>query len=310
MNRAARLAIVVLTCMTARPQPTLRRMPEDVAVFAVCLNGQSTSVNPIVVVHYGTDQRFKTVPSLNPPIQSRDDQSRDDGSTDYAAFERVFYKPGSSMSLFAGGERVGSATVRSSKLTGGDGSCVDLSASITHESSSTPFLSTNTNQEIAGHSSKRRAANVSEVEILRRLSIRWLSEYGLSKPVLLTGTMGPVVSTVLRGGGNRALIGRFDVKSERAIHRLFVVAEQDRDRYRPTLTALDVQQDLEYGKDEADLRYIDQLDIDNDGIDELICSVTLYENSVYEIWRFDPNLRTWYRAYSGGCADCSRKIEP
>ena len=110
-----------------------------------------------------------------------------------------------------------------------------------------------------------------------------------------------MTSTELRKGGGRAIIGRFDVKSRRSLHSVFAVAEQNGTRYQLTLASLVIQNDLDSEKDKQELVYIDQLDINNDGIDELITMESLYESWGYTIWEFDAEQKVWRTAYHGRC---------
>jgi hypothetical protein len=111
-----------------------------------------------------------------------------------------------------------------------------------------PLLAAGTEQQIPGHASQRRSAAAAEIALFRRLAAKWLADYGLNVQLIKRGTLGPVISTVLRTGASRALIGRFDVASSTAIHHLFAVAEATGKTYSLTATDLSVQRDLEDGK--------------------------------------------------------------
>lgn len=153
---------------------------------------------------------------------------RDWDQTDLDKIEKSLYKPGTLVSVFSGGEKLGTATVRSSN-DDQNGGCVDLSGA-SYGGAKKPLLAANTTTEILGHISTRRAATLSETSLLRRLAILWLIDYGLDKQLLQRGSMRHVISTVLRESASRALVGRFDIVSKHAIHRLIAIAEQDRGR--------------------------------------------------------------------------------
>ena len=275
------------------------RMPEDVAIFAVGHEGKTFSIDPVVIVHYGADQRFRTVPALNSPLPSRDWTE-----ADFNKIENSFYKPGTLVSVFSGGEKLGTATVLTSSIEGRDGGCIDLSAVVTYGGIGKPLLAASTTSEIPGHASTRRAATTAETAMLRRLATQWLIDYGIDKQLLQRGSMRHVVSTVLRESSGRALVGRFDVVSKHAIHRLFAIAERHRGQYRLTLADLEIQHDVEDGADKTEREYIDQLDMDNDGQDEVIASASHYESWSYTVWKFYANERVWRQAYRGGGGGC------
>ena len=297
------IVFLIFTIFTApfvlAQQVVQKRMPEDVAIFAVQKNGDSFSVDPVVIVHYGPDQRFKTIPALNTPLPSN-------GGTeeDFDNLEKTLYKPGTSLSVFSGGMKLGTAAVNNSNIEGRDGGCLDLSATITYQGTGTPRLAANTSAEIPGHRSSRRKATTAEASTLRHLAEQWLVDYGIDRNLIRQGTLASVVSTELRPGIGRAIIGRLDVKSKKAIYRLFAVAEPDGSRPRLTLSNLEIQNDLEDGTDKTERVYVDQLDINNDGQDEIITSTTHYESWNYDVWDFDPNHKVWghkFRGTGGGC---------
>jgi len=297
--RASTIALLLASTLALAQSSAPRRMPEDVAIFAVGHNGTTSWIDPLVIVHYGPDQTSTTIPALDAPLPEQ-------GPTeaDFDNIENSFYKPGTVVSMFSGGEKVGTATVRSSNIEGRDGGCVNLSAIISYTGAGTPTLAANTTFEIPGHATTRRAATAVEISMLRKLAIQWLSDYGLDKQLLQSGKLEEVTSTVLRKDAGRALIGRFDVVSKLAVHRLFAIAEQGRGGYRLTLAKLEVQHDTEDGTDKSERYYIDQLDINNHGLDEVITGASHYESWSYAVFEFDANDGLWREAYTaigGGC---------
>jgi len=287
------LLVMSLSAATAQDKQS-KRMPENVAIWAV----QARYIDPIVRVHYGGDQRFKTHPSLNDPL------GRNPTKEDYKRLENLFLNPGTLISVFSGGEKLGTATVREGGFLDQDGGCMDLHTGITYNGPGNPLLAANTTTEIQGHISMRRVATSAETSILRNLAIEWMTEYGLDRQLLQQATVGQVTSTILRKEAGYALIGRFDVISKRSIHRLFAVAEKVQEQYTLTLANLDIQCDVEDGTDRTEWEYIDQLDVDNNGIDELITSSSHYESWNYAVWRFSPKGNYWYKAYEGGGGGC------
>lgn len=286
--------VLLLAAATVSAQSTpVTPMPEDVAIFAVRHDGQSLSIDPVVIVHYGSQERGRVVPSLDDPVPQKAT------AEDFVRFEKSFYRPGSELSVFSGGARLGVARVASSNIhfmEEGEGS--NLSAAISYYGAGKPRLAANTTSQIPGHLSTRRAATSAEKSTLLRLVEQWLIDYGLDRQLLERGTLGEVISTELRKDVGQALIGRFDVSSKRSTHRLFAIAEPDGGSYRLTLARLDVQPTS--GDEPTERTFVDQLDINNDGVDEVITHVALSENLFYEVWKFDANQRVWTRRYSGG----------
>jgi hypothetical protein len=275
------------------------KMPEKVAVFAVNQTGDQTSIAPITLVHYGSDQRFKVIPSYGDPLSVPVWTEQE-----FDAFEKTYFRQGNRLSIFSGGELIGGASVESSESEGREGGCHWLSASILYRGHGTPSLATNTTTEIPGHRSTRRAASDTEIATLRGLARQWLSEYGLSDTLLERGVVGAVVAARLRDGAGMALIGRYDVTSQRSVHRLFVVAERQGATYRLTLADLSLQRDIEFGKDRAEIQYLDQLDVNNGGQDEVVVREELYEGWSYTIYSPPQGGRGWGIAFTGGGGGC------
>src|SRR5215470_6092521 len=96
----------------------LKRMPEEVAIFVVQHQSDSFYIEPVVLVHYGEDQRFKTRPALDSPLPNNITK------TDLDKIASSLYKPGTPLSVFAGGQKLGTATVLRSNVQDTDG-CVD-----------------------------------------------------------------------------------------------------------------------------------------------------------------------------------------
>ena len=113
--------------------------------------------------------------------------------------------------------------------------------------------------------------------------------------------MAPTLSTQLRKDGGRAIIGRFDVMSKRALFRLFAVAEQEAGKYHLTVANLSIQNDVLNGQDEYTQEYVDQLDVNNDGVDEFITSDSHYEGHGYQIWKYYGPEQGWSVVHRGGC---------
>jgi hypothetical protein len=281
--------------LVGQAQSPTKVMPENVVIFAVRADGQSLSVDPIVTVHFGGDQRYKSVPALNPPVPV------DWAEEEITKFDEAHYASGTQIAGFRGGEAVGIVTVSGATPNTG---CLDLSASVSYNGTTRPFLAASSLVEIPGRRSTRRTSTPPETAILAALARQWFIEYGLDRPLVQTGTIGPVVSARLRSDGGRALIGRFDVASKLAIHQLFAVAEQVGGRYEITLAELTVQRDLEDGTDKNEREYLDQLDINNDGQDELVTMESQYEGWSYTVWTLDKRNKLWRKAYTGGGGGC------
>ncbi|HLQ75875.1 MAG TPA: hypothetical protein VK210_00880 [Terriglobia bacterium] len=291
IRSAFRIGLALASAAVGQPQTV--RTPADVTVYSVNPGeGRSVTLYPIVVVHRGTDQRYRMdYPSL-PNETSREDLEK---------YQNALIKSGSPVSLFLGGKKLTTAAIEGNSVIGEPGGCFVLSGQVSYSAPTQPLLAAGT-EEIPGHVSTRRSGTAAEGAILKKLASQWLADYGLDRALLRHGVLGDVTSTELRKGGGRALIGRFDVKSKTTIHQLFAIAEDDGSKYRLTLTNLHIQHDLDDGGDREEQTYVDQLDLDNDGTDEVIVKNEYYEAWTYSVWRFDS--KSWGQIFKGGGGGC------
>src|SRR5215471_19079932 len=178
MKALSMVLLLSVTTASAQSAPaTPKPLPEEVAIFAVRHNvdGQSLSIVPVVIVHYGSQEQAKVVPSLTDPVPQRAT------AKDFARFEKSFYQPGSNLSVFSGGSRLGVAKVTSSNVSFVEDEGSVLSAAISYHGAGKPRLAANTTSQIPGHLSTRRAATPAEKSTLLRLAKQWLTEYGLDR---------------------------------------------------------------------------------------------------------------------------------
>ena len=285
------IAFLISTFTVCSPVQSLPvRMPLEVAIYAVRSEAQLLLIEPIVIVHYGDDQRYKTIPSLNRPMPENPTKA------DYDELEKSLYKSGARVTLFHGGQKLGIANINASYVTNiHDGGVVDLTASIEYKGTGKPLLAAGTS-DIPGHTSNRRVATEDEASILQELSIQQLIEYGLDPQLVRQGAMSEIISSELRKDAGNALIGRFDVSTELIIYRLFVIGELYDGKYRLTLADLQIQHDID-GRDVMEREYVDQLDINNDGVDEIIIFERYYECWGYTVWQFDKKQNRWGNTY-------------
>jgi hypothetical protein len=290
-RHAVRIGLILASPVLASQQAV--RTPTDVTVYAVSPGeDNSGTLYPIVIVHRGTDQRYRLDYPVLPVELPKEELQK---------YQNALIKSGSPVSLFLGGNKLATAALRGNPVIGEPGSCFVLSGQVSYSAPAQPLLAASI-EEIPGHVSTRRSATGAERTILNSLASQWMADYGLDKALLRQGVLGPVTSTELRKGGGRAIIGRFDVKSKTTIHRLFAIAESDGSKYRLTLTNLHVQHDLDDGGDREEQTYVDQLDLDNDGMDEVIVRNEFYEAWNYGIWRFDS--KSWGQIFKGGGGGC------
>jgi len=109
------------------------------------------------------------------------------------------------------------------------------------------------------------------------------------------------VATKLDNSNDRYVIASVVVRQPKATHHLFMVALEHFDWYVPVLVSAHLNQHLP-GNDNLDETLVGQLDLDGDGMDELI-TVSWHAGS----WNYTIYKRLhgkWRRVYKGGGASC------
>jgi len=268
----------------------------DAILFSVDQDDKFLAVEPIAKLVRSNGIQF---PTLEPPV---DFDRKKPG--DLEEFKKRFLQSGNRVETFRGGANLGSGTLGKSIVSGDDEGCVQLSTILTTRSTPSPFLAATPGAGISNHRSTRRSANSGERNTLMRLGKQFLLANGRDPSSLQTAKLGPVISTQLRNRAGQAIIGRIDVEVRVSVHRLFLIAEQVNGEYRLTLSLLEYEPDINADKGEVIHTYLDQLDLNGDGADEVIMKTTLYETWFYSIWQFDSSQQEWRKIYAGGGGGC------
>ena len=96
--------------------------------------------------------------------------------------------------------------------------------------------------------------------------------------------------------------GSLTIKTNRAEHRVFLIVGIVSDNATTELADYHRTTDLEDGKDSLGLRFVDQLDLDGDGVDEVIVEAIGYENEGFLIYKRQSG--TWKKVWAGGVGGC------
>jgi hypothetical protein len=208
------------------------------------------------------------------------------------------YKIGDSYSLFTGGEPIGQVRVKKIAPL----QCNSLTAIIDEDSSirvldSAMALATNS-KNIRTHSNLQLDPNPEERLKAIRLAMMEFRKHGLTQSVALER----LISTTVDTDGEKILAGSFTLVTNRAKHRLFLIAGIVSDQAVKELAIYNKSTDLEDGKDSQTFRFVDQLDLDGDGIDELVVETIGYESEGFAIYKRQGG--TWRQVWAGGGGAC------
>jgi len=290
-NRILRLAFALSLLLPAHAVPAARQKPARGAaqggtvVFAVEKYESNVTIEPAFIYRGGA--------FVKPPI--------DDAGAE--PFAREYFRPARKYRLLSGGGDAGTVTVRKYNEPG----CVGLTAEATAE---TPTRLGGRVQALATDSetvgrvpSSRRAPT--EGERARAVELARAAYAKNGAPAALVGGMQVVnlTATDLDRDGKFELVGSFLVEQksgEDAVdaYTLFLIIEPQGDTYRTAWEWFHHGYEGEY----ADRHFVDQLDLDGDGVGEVVAEGTYYESNDYVVYKRQQG--RWRPVYQGGGGGC------
>jgi hypothetical protein len=225
-------------------------------------------------------------------------ETTDDGLRRFDSF--ISSKP--TANLYSGGQRVGSTQL----TQGHDQSCAIFSAKVV-KSNPTARLAVSGEILIATHASTRRRASPSEAATLRHLIYSVFRESGVEEQLLPRIKASSILSTELRRHAGRAIIGNFELKTSVVIYDLLAIAEPSSSGYKLIVADMNRAKDV---VEETDRRYhtfVDQIDLEGDGSDEIVTQNWNHNGWDYLVWRFDG--ARWQMVFLGSGGDCYYGLE-
>jgi len=220
----------------------------------------------------------------------------------HRADEPVVYKIGEHISLFMGAQRQGEVAIRKVLPLQCDSSAAIVTAdSSLHFGKDTMALATNAGN-IRPHASKQHEAEAQARGYATQLAKAEFQKNGV--PVELLGSMEiqQLVLTALDNSKHQFLIGYFSVKANAARHEVFLIAKMDSPAGAAELARYHKTTDVEDGTDSENIRFVDQLDLDGDGMDEIVIEITGYEDEEFAIYKRSNG--HWSQVHLGGGGGC------
>jgi hypothetical protein len=226
------------------------------------------------------------------PMDEYDDKSE-------RRFADKFYKAGKKYRLLFGGGHAGTATVESWQE-----GCNAIHSSIKVESSANIHgriygLATNSDS-LGKKETSRRALTATEREALMSLVKSIYRRNKTSNALLRSLKVNNLTATDLNGDGRFEVIGDFEISlnansTEGARRDLFLIATPSGAGYRAELAYFQsYKMDSGFGRGSG---FLDQLDMDGDGIAEVVTIDQGFDAYGYSIYKKQRG--TWRRIYSG-----------
>jgi hypothetical protein len=288
-TRTLRLAsaLLLLVPLHAAPRQKSARPASaqgGAVVFAVQKYESSVNIEPAFIYRGGA---FVKPPAEEPGA---------------ASFVREFFRPGRKYRVLSGGGEAGTLTVRKYLEPG----CVGLVAEAAAETQARlggRVQALATDSETIGRApSSRRAPTDAERE--RAVALARAAYAKNRTPAALVGGMEVVnlTATDLDRDGKFELIGSFLAGKAGApapdAYTLFLIIEPEGDSFRTAWEWFHHG----YEDDFADRHFVDQVDLDGDGVGEVVAEGTYYESNDYVVYKRQQG--RWRPVYQGGGGGC------
>jgi hypothetical protein len=285
------LLAAAAAAQTKRPRPTPAATPT--VIFALSKYETGVTMEPVVIYSRGVYAK--------PPI--------DGDEATIKNFVGEYFKPGRQYRVLSGGGEAGALTVKQYQEPG----CVGLNADVTVNTSArlggnVQALATNSSTLGRGAASRRAPTDIERVFALMQAQAAYANNR-VGAALVKKMEVVNLTATDLDGDGNFELVGSF------RIDRKTATADDSYTLFLITTPVTDyTQQSAQTGKPalvwfhhggEADFeerRFVDQLDIDGDGVAEVIAGGGYYESNDYIIYKRQGG--SWRPVYQGGGGGC------
>ncbi|HWS87030.1 MAG TPA: hypothetical protein VN282_08705 [Pyrinomonadaceae bacterium] len=304
-------ALVAASLLLARPGPRADASPrqqpattqQESAVFLVSKGDeQGAQVEPVAVIN---GRRELSEPAAEGA-----------GEGALAAFLARHYRPGAKYRLVFGGAEAGTLTIRAATPAecSPNAASADIASAAAKLGGNVMALATD-----GAHAPRtqvsRRAPTAAERTAAFRLVNNFLAGKGVRASVIGRNTKTlNLTATDLDGDGREELVGSYVVKTAPKVRdTLFLVAAPQGQGFGPALTKyarvnaremMDPSAIDSVGEGGLGVEiYVEQLDVDGDGVGEVFTLSTSFEGTSYRAYRRQGN--TWrgvYESYSYRCA--------
>jgi len=292
----ALIAIAALLVAPSGPSVSSPSAPSHRTIFAVWPGEKGKQpdaaiLDPVVIIDAST--------FANPMQYNNEDESH--AQADFDRFLKDYLQPGQKYQLLFGGSHRGEVVVDQPAGI----SCETLTATL---KAPVPFvngqkaLATTSVEGLGLHSNWRKPATPEQRAAFLVLAAGLLAKHGWSAASQSAIGVRNLRATKLGAGRSEALIGSVTVKEKIAIHNLFLAAEHREGRWSVILSSYHLAKDVEDGTDNVEETFLDQLDLDNDGVDEIVTISGYYESWDYAIYKEQKG--TWRQVYKGGGGGC------
>jgi hypothetical protein len=218
------------------------------------------------------------------------------------AEEAPLYKVGENISLFSGGEKRGVIKIERVVPLQCDSSTAVVSAETPIRfAKETMALATNSSN-VLSHANLQRQATDKEKMLAKHLAMAEFRKHGIPDRAENDIQIERAVATKISQSESELLIGNFSVKAGGAEHDLFLISKLDDSGPSTEMARYHKMADLLDGTDYEGYVFVDQLDLDGDGVDEIVVEMTAYESEEFRVIKRINGV--WTRVHVGGAGGC------
>ena len=279
---------VWLAVLLTLPLHTVAQSP-DVQLAMFSIDTGSPVITPLAIVRDGK--------LIEPVIYSSNDEKVAD------LFIRHHYPNGIKFEVRQAGENMGSVRIDHFN----NGCELDFNFAVT------PLTGTKLKRKIRqglalsgevspAHPSFQRLANMDERKALVDLSRKYLTSHGHKITLKARIQIHDVVATKASASGWPLLVGSISFTQDKVEYWLFAILEEHAGEWGMGIAEVHPIQDLEDRKDAEQENFLDQLDINRDGVDEIFSFSTYYEAGSFAAYGLGGGV--WKRIYKSHIAGC------
>ena len=218
-----------------------------------------------------------------------------------AADDDTAYKVGERLAVFVAGQRQGDVTVKKVVPLQCDSSAALVSPSSFHLAKDAIALASNA-ENIRPHASYEHQAGAEERKYAKQLAMNEFRKHGVPEALATDIKVGQLLMTRVDGSSSEFLVGSLFVQTKSVGYEVFLIGKIGSSGATTEFARYHKTTDLEDGKDSEDVRFVDQLDLDGDGTDEIVVEVRGYESEGFDIYKRHNG--SWSEVHEGGEGGC------
>lgn len=212
------------------------------------------------------------------------------------------YKIGEGLAMFTGGQKVGSVKIRKVVHLQCDSSAALVSEDNSSHLTKDEMAIASNAGTIHIHQNAQRKVDSGEIRVAQQFAMNEFRKHGVPEGLLSKIKVGRLVATKLDDTGSDYLVGDLSLVSKSVRHEVFLIGKLGSADGTSELSRYHKTTDLVEGTDSEAVRFVDQLDFNGVGTDEIVVEVTGYENEEFQIYSRQNG--TWKRVHVGGQGGC------